>query len=319
MTPPSRAVLDALLASDDPQACLALVLEAEGSTYVRAGAMALFGTAPAQVGWLSGGCLEPAIAQCAAHAAARQRIGWMQIDTREDEDLFAGSAIGCRGRLRLALLPLAALPAWAACFADWWQGDAPLCLDLDGGGNTTLALGADATKTTLAADTPDWDAPQAGWSLQWAPPPRVALFGAGPETPWLLPLLRGLGWHATLIEARARWVAQHALADRASRLAPDAAVRDPALQRTRAALVMHHHFERDRDALEALAPVAIPYIGLLGPQRRREDLFRVLPADAVAALRPRLHSPVGLRLGGQGAEAIALSIAAELQQFLHGG
>ena len=82
-----------------------------------------------------------------------------------------------------------------------------------------------------------------------------------------------------------------------------------------AALVMHHHFELDREALLALAATAIPFVGLLGPVRRREDLFRVLPRAARDALLPRLHSPVGLKLGGQGPEAIALSIAAQLQAW----
>ena len=85
-----------------------------------------------------------------------------------------------------------------------------------------------------------------------------------------------------------------------------------------AALVMHHHFEHDREALEALAHTRIPFIGLLGPVRRREDLLRVLPAPTHALLVPRLRSPVGLRLGGQGPEAIALSIAAQLQAWRYG-
>ena len=81
---------------------------------------------------------------------------------------------------------------------------------------------------------------------------------------------------------------------------------------------MHHNFERDRDTLEALAGSTIPFIGLLGPRRRRDDLFRLLSADQAESLQPRLHSPVGLDLGGRGAEAIALSIAAQLQMLRHG-
>ena len=46
-----------------------------------------------------------------------------------------------------------------------------------------------------------------------------------------------------------------------------------------AALVMHHNFEMDREALYALAAGELPFVGLLGPVRRREDLFRVLPRD----------------------------------------
>jgi len=82
--------------------------------------------------------------------------------------------------------------------------------------------------------------------------------------------------------------------------------------------VMHHHFELDREALAALSARAPGYLGLLGPSRRRDDLFRVLPAHAREALRACLRSPVGLPLGGQGAEAIALSIAAQLQAHRHG-
>jgi len=46
----------------DADAVLALVLETEGSTYAHAGTMAFF-DARHQIGWLSGGCLEPAVAQ----------------------------------------------------------------------------------------------------------------------------------------------------------------------------------------------------------------------------------------------------------------
>jgi xanthine dehydrogenase accessory factor len=55
------------------------------------------------------------------------------------------------------------------------------------------------------------------------------------------------------------------------------------------------------------------YVGLLGPIARRDALLAELGA-AAERLRPRLHAPVGLDLGGSGPEAIALAIAAELQQ-----
>ena len=148
-------------------------------------------------------------------------------------------------------------------------------------------------------------------------PARAAIFGAGPETPSLLQALRPLGWHVSVVERRARWIPDTDIADAWLMQAPDEALR--ALQPAPdAALVMHHHFEHDREALEALAHTRIPFIGLLGPVRRREDLLRVLPAPTHALLVPRLRSPVGLRLGGQGPEAIALSIAAQLQAWRHG-
>jgi xanthine dehydrogenase accessory factor len=320
MSLPSRDVVDALVACRDPAACLALVLETDGSTYVGVGGMAIFGAAPAQVGWLSGGCLEAEIAQRAAQAASTQRLGWLQIDTRDDEDLFSGSALGCRGRLRLALLPLRSLPTLPEVISAWWHGREALTVAIAPDGRIALQLGALRDERTLAVDVCEWHvAGTGGWSLRFDPPPRVAIFGAGPETPLLLPLLRSLGWHTHLVEARERWRAATVLADSSSSQSPEHALALPQVQGAHAVLVMHHHFERDREALAALAGSAIGFVGLLGPVRRREDLFRVLPAAARTALEPRLHSPVGLRLGGRGAEAIALSIAAELQSWRHAG
>ncbi|MCC4596663.1 XdhC family protein [Xanthomonas campestris pv. phormiicola] len=291
-------------------AVLALVTATEGSTYARAGAVALFGADGAQQGWLSGGCLEPEIAHCAAAASAAGALAWMEIDTRDDADLLSGSAVGCRGRLHLALLPVLALPGFERLAQAWLQRRGALRLALDADGGIVAAV---------AGETRQWRVPCQAWhgaaacrgQLQVPPPPRVSVFGAGPETAVLLPLLRQLGWMTTLVEQRPRWVAQAALADLALACTPTRALDECA--DSDAALVMHHHFELDREALDALAASAIPFVGLLGPVRRREDLFRLLRPQQHAQLLPRLHSPIGLRLGGSGAEAIALSIAAQLQ------
>lgn len=317
----ARAVLEASVAAlqRGDAACLALVIETEGSTYVRPGAMALFGGSDGQVGWLSGGCLEPDIERCASEAARNRRIEWMDIDTRDDEDLIAGSALGCRGRLRIALLPLQSLHGWSDVIALWRARAGTLQVAVEASGGISCAIaGNHVQRWSLPAATPPmpWSDADA-WQVDIAAPPAVLLLGAGPEAPTLLPLLRSLGWMTTLVERRPRWKPLAALADAALEQSPEAAL--PALQDERfdAALVMHHNFELDREALAALAAGDLGFIGLLGPQRRRDDLFRVLPADARAALLPRLHSPVGLDLGGHGPEAIALSIAAQLHAHRH--
>jgi xanthine dehydrogenase accessory factor len=76
---------------------------------------------------------------------------------------------------------------------------------------------------------------------------------------------------------------------------------------------MSHNFGIDAQHLHFCARSDVGYIGLLGPPARRDALLTELGADA-DRLRGRLHAPVGLDLGGSGAEAIALAIAAELQQ-----
>lgn len=308
-----RPVLQAAIAAvrRGDTATLALVLETEGSTYSRAGAMALFAT-DTQVGWLSGGCLEPELARQAARAASEACIGWIEIDTRDDADLFSGSALGCRGRLRIALLPLAAMHGVDALLEAWLAGGACLQRALTGDGRIVLQAGDLAGAWQLPTSSLEWAPAHRSWSLPLAPSPDVLVLGAGPETPVLLDLLRDLGWRTSLVEDRARWQGAFAHAD-VGYASADLALGQP--QHFAAALVMHHSFERDRDALDVLAATPIPFIGLLGPPRRRDDLFKLLTPDQRAALDPRLRAPVGLDLGGQGPEAIALSIAAQLQTW----
>ena len=300
-------------AAHEPDAVLALVLERAGSTYADAGALALFGAKAGQVGWLSGGCLEPEIERHAQAAARDGRIGWLEVDTRDDEDLLSGSALGCRGRLRIALLPVSRLPGSADAFMAWDAGRAPLDIALDTAGAVSLQAAQIMHRWQVAAGPCEWQGADA-WVCSIPPPADIRLFGAGPETALLLRLLRDLGWRTTVVERRERWRSHAALADRHMDAAPGAAAEPFGMS---AALVMHHNFELDREALAALAATDVPYIGLLGPARRREDLFKLLSSAQRECLRARLHAPVGLDLGGRGAEAIALSIAAQLQAWRH--
>lgn len=310
---PRPVVQAALAAAGRSNATLALVLETEGSTYSRAGAMALF-AGDEQHGWLSGGCLEPELARRAAQAAAGARLGWIEIDTRDDEDLFSGSAVGCRGRLRIALLPLAAMPGVDVVLQAWLDAGVMLERALAASGEVGLLAGDCSGHWNLPTDAPDWgkDRGRSHWSLPLAAQPEVLLLGAGPETPSLLRLLRDLGWRTTLAEPRARWRDAGALADAHE---DDVATVLDGSRRFAAVLVMHHAFERDRDALDRLAATQVPFVGLLGPPRRRDDLLGLLSVPQREALAGRLRAPVGLDLGGQGPEAIALSIAAQLQQW----
>lgn len=312
-----RAVLEATTAAIRAGATgvLALVVETEGSTYVYAGGMALFGGVDGQTGWLSGGCLEPEIERQAQQAAETSSLAWMEVDTRDDEDLLSGSALGCRGRLRIALLPLRSMPGFDAAIDAWRQGSTALEFVLRADGGIAVQAGDGERAWRLPSSPPAWPGAQEGWRIGIEPPARVAVFGAGPETPLLLPLLREMGWMTTLVERRPRWRSHSALADHTIDATPSFASQAGNFA---AALVMHHNFELDREALSALADTAIPFVGLLGPVRRREDLFRLLSQVEKESLSPRLRSPIGLKLGGQGPEAIALSIAAQLQAYRHG-
>ncbi|TDR47675.1 xanthine dehydrogenase accessory factor [Tahibacter aquaticus] len=304
-----RSLLQALRLQPSPPAALGLVVATQGSTYRKPGALVYLPANGARRGWLSGGCLEAELEQAAGDVIAAAQARHLRIDTRSDDDLVFGSASGCRGVVELMLFPL--------------HEQAPLLAalrTLDAGGVLQLDIAADGGGIARHA-AQQWHWPGAGvaavprWSLRLRAPPRLLLLGAGPETAPLLRLMHLLGWRVDVVEQRARWFAPLAAADahveRLADLNGDAVVFD-------AAVVMSHHYSRDSEYLQFCAQSAIAWIGLLGPPARRDALLADLAGAVHAQLAPRLHAPVGLRLGGEGPEAIALAIAAALQQHAAG-
>jgi xanthine/CO dehydrogenase XdhC/CoxF family maturation factor len=85
------------------------------------------------------------------------------------------------------------------------------------------------------------------------------------------------------------------------------------------AVVMTHNYLHDLEILKTLLPSAIRYLGILGPKSRTQKLFQDLQEQGVTPTSPqeqRLYSPVGLDIGAETPEEIALSIVAEIQAVL---
>lgn len=127
------------------------------------------------------------------------------------------------------------------------------------------------------------------------PPRAVVVFGNGADVDPVARFGAQLGWAMTIVGKRS---------------VVDVAPFD-------AAIVMTHNFLRDLELLEALAASPMPYIGLLGPKSRGEELLAAM-TNVPPGFRDRLHNPIGLDLGGETPEEIALSIVAEVQQVLEG-
>ncbi|MEO7917539.1 MAG: XdhC family protein [Dokdonella sp.] len=309
-----RAVIAALLDAALKQCgVLGLVIATEGSTYAKAGTILSLGSA-ARCGWISGGCLEPMLETEALRIEEEGAGLLLELDTRDDMDLMFGTRMGCRGLLQMALLPMAMVEGIEPLLTTWRDGEQTLLL---GGDHCSFsaAIGDQRRRWDV-----DWQRGEGvelvlSWSIRIAAPPRVLVLGAGPETHSLLRNLRDLGVRVDVVESRPRWIETAAEADCHIQSTPDQALVDTALAAYSAVLVMNHDFERDRESLDALTATTNPWIGLLGPPRRRDDLLALLTPEQRDSLTPRLHAPVGLPLGGHGPEAIALSIAAQLQML----
>ena len=124
------------------------------------------------------------------------------------------------------------------------------------------------------------------------PERALVVFGGGPDVEPLIVLARQIGWRAEV-----------------------ATTRDPVdVSSYDAAVVMTHNFPRDVEILRALLASRVRYIGLLGPRTRGDELL----AEVGASRDARIFSPVGLDLGAETPEEIALSIAGEIQAVFAG-
>ena len=93
-------------------------------------------------------------------------------------------------------------------------------------------------------------------------------------------------------------------------------VRELGIRTDDAVVLMTHSYEQDREILAALLPVGPKYLGLLGARHRSSLLVSetaAMTGGTIAECCELVHAPVGLDLGGDGPEAIALAVIAEVQ------
>jgi xanthine dehydrogenase accessory factor len=152
----------------------------------------------------------------------------------------------------------------------------------------------------------------------------IVICGSGPDAVPVARLASALGWSVTVIDPRpvSFTPPEHFGEARVVECAQSDRLTDVITTNARtAAIVMSHNYERDLDYLGALAASDAGYIGMLGPRARTERLLNDLASRGKPipdSLSARLFAPIGLDVGGDGAEAIALSIIAEISAVMYG-
>ncbi len=152
------------------------------------------------------------------------------------------------------------------------------------------------------------------------PATRLILCGAGHVNAALAKLAAGFDLRLTVLDDREEWANAEKFPLAEIHLARPEAVL-PSLEVDEGTFLVIATHGEDLPALVAAAATPARYIGVVASKRKAITLVReaaALGAD-VDALLPRLHAPVGLRLGGRTPEAVALSILAEIHATLYGG
>lgn len=330
---------------------LATVVEVLGSAYRRPGARMLVTDDGQLTGAISGGCLEGDARQRARQAIFRGQPALVTYDTRDEDDPRHGLGPGCQGVVRILLEPLdfaavdnpmELLRTFArhpepAVLATVFETDATglraavgqrLLLAKTGALRSTPLLAAplaEAARATLEQgksqilDVETGTGPVRALLEVLTPPLRLVVYGAGNDAQPLVHLAASLGWHITVVDGRPSLATPARFPEAAAvRVVP---VRELALQAPDAGayhVLLSHNYAYDLAALQTLLPSSAPYIGLLGPRAKAgrllgEDELNLSEAAIAETVQNRLHSPIGLTLGGETPEEIALAIVAEIQ------
>jgi xanthine dehydrogenase accessory factor len=345
---PETEVMDAVGdAIDGKRAVLATVVGVEGNAYRRPGAKMVIADEGDGVGSITAGCLEDEVLALAADVLADGRPRLETFDLTGEDDVW-GLGVGCNGVIDILLEPLDA--SYRPVVDAYESGrDVSVLTVLDGAstgadqGDRGYAYPAGDTLSLDPLEWPDWlvDAldGQAGELLETdtsdtlaferggetvrvfvdsvTAPPEMVVFGTGHDVAPVADLASQVDFRVTVAGFRGATATEERFpaADRVVSTSP-ADVREALdLDGNTYAVVMTHNFIDDRLTLEELLYSPVPYIGLLGPRERFEEIREECNAagrEFTEAELERIYTPAGLDLGGETPFHIAQSIAAEV-------
>jgi len=321
MFPERRQIVELWKRGD--AAALATLVRVEGSSYRRPGARLLITHQGIYAGAISGGCLEAEVLR-KAQWLVREGATIQRYSTLFDDTAEIPYGLGCGGTVDVLLEPAdtAEFEALMQALDSSLQGEHRRV-------STQLPTGVTSIRRCVlnAAGAHVFDSAaglvgsaERHFDEVLAPPQRLLVFGAGDDAQPLVRLAALLGWTVIVLDGRPQWARPERFPEAAHALVAHD-LTSLSIQPADAAVIMTHSYEQDRVWLTALLPHQPRYLGLLGA-RHRSALLLSEAATALAWTLDRtcehIFAPIGLDLGGDGAESIALAIVAEIQARIEG-
>jgi len=145
-----------------------------------------------------------------------------------------------------------------------------------------------------------------------APAVRLLIFGAGDDAIPLTDLAKYIGWRVIVFDGRSHYARREKFPGADEVIVRTAGAPLPAVDPWTVAVLMSHSYSQDLDALRELAHLPLRYLGILGPKKRTAQLLDDAGFD-LARISAKLYGPMGLDIGADGPEQVALAAIAEIQ------
>ena len=326
------------------KAALATLVKVEGSAYRRPGARMLI-TSDGQVGTISGGCLESDVVMRSQEVLETGRPTLVKYDTTSEEDLIWGLGLGCQGVAyilieRLNVEQPNALSVIKQCLSSKQFGAVATVFNIETteikknidrvllypDGNIVSNINNSELEAIVVGDLQSLQKSRSqAYTLAEGiaevflevivPPIDLIVFGAGFDALPVAKFAKALGWYVTIIDplARPQTVERFKECKRIVLGSADEAASQIEFDDRTVAVAMSHNYLYDLEFLQTVSTIPIKYLGILGPKTRTDRLLQDLNAEGYTLQTERLYSPVGLDIGADNPEEIALSIIAEIQ------
>jgi xanthine dehydrogenase accessory factor len=337
------------------QTALATVVHLEGSSYRRPGARMLITEDGQLTGAISGGCLEGDALRKALLVMHEKKSKLVTYDTMDDDDAKFGVGLGCNGIIQVLIEPvdetnpnnpiqflravnekrqpsvLVSLfnlkdkksTQYGTCFL--LKEDKSV---IDKTSVLKYELMQDAGEAMMNQVSSfknyineDYDL--TAFIEMIKPAISLIVIGAGNDVMPLVDMADILGWEITVVDGRANFARKERFTNAFSVLVakPEQVLDQVAIDEHTVFLLMTHNYNYDKALLCQLLQMNISYIGMLGPRKKREKMLSELKEEGLQFTGQQLsvlHSPVGLDIGAETPEEIALSVLAEIKAFFAG-
>jgi xanthine/CO dehydrogenase XdhC/CoxF family maturation factor len=316
------------VAAAGEEAVLATVVKTQLSSYRLPGARLLLTKHGRRVGSISGGCLEDDVVKKAWWLTEKGPIVRRYDTTPDNEIATDGYGLGCNGIVHVLL---ERVKPGDAAILDLMRDvrtrrqaaavahviEPPIERFILGGQNLPADIEAEARSALAAGANRLLRLDEREVFIETlAPAVRLLIFGAGDDAIPLTDLAKYLGWRVEVFDGRAHYARREKFPSADEVTVRVAGAPPPAIDPWTVAVLMSHSYSQDRDALRELADLPLRYLGILGPNKRTARLFEDAGLEQTQ-ISAKLHGPMGLDIGADGPEQVALAVIAEIQATLN--
>jgi len=316
---------------------LATVIYVEGSSYRRAGARMLVQDNGIWIGGISGGCLEGDALKKANHCIARNKIEVVRYDTSKEDEEQIGAGLGCNGIIDVLLSPIVQddknnpIHILESCVNDRKANCLVTIISSKLNGLSAGEMYKYSTESQFPEQlTADINSAKISGKSSvknyenlsvfieiLLPALNVVLFGSSYDIYPLLKIGNELGWHMSVVTNPSK--ASKKIKALSEKIYP----KDTTIPYDdfTAFVLMAHDYKTDKNNLVMALETNVPYVGMLGPFKRKVKALNELRDHGqtfTSEQLQRLYNPIGLDIGSSTPEEISLAILAEIRAHFSG-